>query len=222
MINIQSPCSLLVPSGLFPLLQDTRAKRRRLGLPAAIRPLPSVSSGLEGAGDGGGTANRRAAVNRLASLKPPLCKGYGGGYAFSCPFLVVVAPSPLFPGLVVGVFCSSLAASLLKAILSASSPASHGFLLPLSAARDGRCPFKGIRCVAADGWRRWLLRHVQGWKSLVLLGGRFGSDSGVFHQRRSSERKKKLGTCFGGFDVIFSFVKVLSVQLGDVLYFTLI
>lgn len=96
------------------------------------------------------------------------------------------------------------------------------FLLPLSAARDGRCPFKGIRCVAADGWRRWLLRHVQGWKSLVLLGGRFGSDSGVFHQRRSSERKKKLGTCFGGFDVIFSFVKVLSVQLGDVLYFTLI
>ena len=68
MISIQSPCSLLVPSGLFPLLQDTRVKRRRLGLPAAIRPLPSVSGGLEGAGDGGGTANRRAAVNRLGSL----------------------------------------------------------------------------------------------------------------------------------------------------------
>ena len=196
-------------------------------------------------------------------MKPPLCKGYGGGYAFSYPFsggggavatipgvgrgsllfllgglsvegntLGVFSGEPRVRSVVLSLFANGVELWFSPLVGSASGlpglrPAiadpcfgllalvcNCGFLLPLSAARDGRCRFKGIRCVAADGRRRWLLWDVQGWKSLVLLGGRFGSDSGVFHQRRSSDRKKKLGTCFGGFDVIFSFVKVLSVQLG--------
>jgi hypothetical protein len=90
------------------------------------------------------------------------------------------------------------------------------FLPPPSAARDGRCAFRGTRCVAAGGRRRWLMRHVQGWKSLVQLVGGFGSGSGACHQHRPSERLTKLRTRLR-FDVFTCFFKVLFCKTGDVL-----
>jgi hypothetical protein len=48
-----------------------RANRRRIPLPVAIPPVPSLSGGLVGAGDGGGPEFRRSAVDRLVS--PRFC-----------------------------------------------------------------------------------------------------------------------------------------------------
>ena len=89
------------------------------------------------------------------------------------------------------------------------------FVLPSSRARDGRCYFRGIRCITAGVRLRSILRLVQGWKSLFQLEERFGSaSSSVPRWRRSLERKTKLRTWLWGFDVFSSFLKVLSVKLG--------
>ena len=69
-----------------------------------------------------------------------------------------------------------------------------GFVLPSSMARDGRCDMRGIRCVTTGGRRRWLLWHVQGWKSLVQLERGFDFGSGASRQCRPTERKTKLRT----------------------------
>ena len=50
------------------LLQGKRAKRGGLVFLAVIPPVPSVSGGRIGDGDGDGPRNRRAAVNRLDSI----------------------------------------------------------------------------------------------------------------------------------------------------------
>ena len=44
-----------------------------------------------------------------------------------------------------------------------------GFVLPSSRARDGRCDFRGIRCITAGVRLRLILRLVQGGKSLFQL-----------------------------------------------------
>jgi len=51
------------------VLQLQRAKRRRPPFPAAISPIPSLYGGRTGAGDGGGSANRRAGVHRLDTYR---------------------------------------------------------------------------------------------------------------------------------------------------------
>ena len=51
----------------FPLLQLRKGEEEASAIPAAIPPVPSLSSGRLGTGDGGGPGNRRADIVRLGS-----------------------------------------------------------------------------------------------------------------------------------------------------------